>query len=175
MNWLSLVRFSIIANSSSVSDPMRIGGLWQEMYRSQYFEGGRYLDPPLSLRLTSHFTISQARRSACRSTNCSAGNSGISYPCFATTFAESLEKLIEDTNLLIENGWNVIRTAPVQDSDPTIFEPRESIAITASQLTQLREAVGSCARPRYRLPPSSECRGSRIFLPAYAQRHPRLP
>ena len=24
-------------------DPMRIGGLWQEMYRSQYFEGGRIL------------------------------------------------------------------------------------------------------------------------------------
>ena len=24
-------------------DPMHIGGLWQEMYRSQYFEGGRIL------------------------------------------------------------------------------------------------------------------------------------
>ena len=24
-------------------DPMRIGALWQEMYRSQYFEGGRIL------------------------------------------------------------------------------------------------------------------------------------
>ena len=24
-------------------DPMRIGALWQEMYRSQYFEGGRVL------------------------------------------------------------------------------------------------------------------------------------
>ena len=24
-------------------DPMRTGALWQEMYRSQYFEGGRVL------------------------------------------------------------------------------------------------------------------------------------
>ena len=24
-------------------DPMRIGALWQEMYRGQYFEGGRVL------------------------------------------------------------------------------------------------------------------------------------
>lgn len=26
-------------------DPMRIGALWQEMYRSQYFEGGGYSPP----------------------------------------------------------------------------------------------------------------------------------
>ena len=29
-------------------DPMRIGGLWQEMYRSQYFEGGRALTGAIS-------------------------------------------------------------------------------------------------------------------------------
>ncbi|MCZ6634933.1 MAG: mandelate racemase/muconate lactonizing enzyme family protein, partial [bacterium] len=29
-------------------DPMRIGGLWQEMYRSQYFEGGRVLTAAIS-------------------------------------------------------------------------------------------------------------------------------
>src|ERR671917_1277370 len=29
-------------------DPMRIGALWQEMYRSQYFEGGRVLVAAIS-------------------------------------------------------------------------------------------------------------------------------
>src|ERR671924_2096291 len=29
-------------------DPMRIGALWQEMYRSQYFEGGRVLTAAIS-------------------------------------------------------------------------------------------------------------------------------
>ena len=29
-------------------DPMRIGALWQEMYRSQYFEGGRVLQAAIS-------------------------------------------------------------------------------------------------------------------------------
>ena len=29
-------------------DPMRIGALWQEMYRSQYFEGGRALTGAIS-------------------------------------------------------------------------------------------------------------------------------
>ena len=29
-------------------DPFRIGALWQEMYRSQYFEGGRVLTAAIS-------------------------------------------------------------------------------------------------------------------------------
>ena len=29
-------------------DPMLIGALWQEMYRSQYFEGGRVLQAAIS-------------------------------------------------------------------------------------------------------------------------------
>ncbi len=29
-------------------DPMRAGALWQEMYRSQYFEGGRVLTAAIS-------------------------------------------------------------------------------------------------------------------------------
>ncbi|MCB0099634.1 MAG: bifunctional D-altronate/D-mannonate dehydratase, partial [Caldilineaceae bacterium] len=29
-------------------DPMRMGALWQEMYRSQYFEGGRVLTAAIS-------------------------------------------------------------------------------------------------------------------------------
>jgi galactonate dehydratase len=29
-------------------DPFRIGALWQEMYRSQYFEGGRVLQAAIS-------------------------------------------------------------------------------------------------------------------------------
>src|SRR5918994_279192 len=29
-------------------DPFRIGSLWQEMYRSQYFEGGRVLQAAIS-------------------------------------------------------------------------------------------------------------------------------
>ena len=31
-------------------DPMRMGALWQEMYRSQYFEGGRVLSAAISAR-----------------------------------------------------------------------------------------------------------------------------
>ena len=117
-------------------DPMRIGGLWQEMYRSQYFEGGRILTAAIAAIDIALYDIA-GKALGVPVYQLLGGKQRDFVPCFASTFAQSLEKLIEDTNLLIENGWNVIRTAPVQGDDPTIFEPRESIAITASQLTQL--------------------------------------
>lgn len=54
-------------------------------------------------------------------------------------------RLIEDVKLLIDQGWNVIRTW-IDERDSAgrrIFEPRESIAATATWLTKLREEVGS--------------------------------
>ncbi len=65
-------------------------------------------------------------------------------PCFATTGAAMGPRLIEDTQLLISRGWNVIRTVPghPRHDDPQLWEPRQSIGLTASWLTKLREAVG---------------------------------
>ena len=54
-------------------------------------------------------------------------------------------RLLEDAQLLIEHGWSVIRTTPGhpdRGGDETLFEPRESIGVTAEWLTRLREAVG---------------------------------
>ena len=44
----SPARSSTIAEFLVGRDPMRIGALWQEMYRSQYFEGGRVLTAAIS-------------------------------------------------------------------------------------------------------------------------------
>ncbi|MCZ6679651.1 MAG: mandelate racemase/muconate lactonizing enzyme family protein [Candidatus Poribacteria bacterium] len=125
-------------------DPMRIGGLWQEMYRSQYFEGGRILTAAIAaIDIALHDIVGKALGVPVY--QLLGGKQRDYVPCFATTHAQSAEQLIADANLLIDNGWNVIRTwialggqGPNQD----IFEPRESIALTATWLTQLREAVG---------------------------------
>jgi len=66
-------------------------------------------------------------------------------PCFATTPAPMGPRLLEDVQLLLERGWQVIRTTPGhpdRDGDETLFEPRDSIALTAEWLTRLRAAVG---------------------------------
>jgi len=127
-------------------DPMRIGALWQEMYRSQYFEGGRALTAAISaIDIALHDIVAKALNVPVY--QLLGGKQRDFVPCFATTGAPTVEKLIENAKLLLENGWNVIRTTPTNrrrhDDNQNIFEPRESIAITADCLTQLREAIGS--------------------------------
>ena len=62
------------------ADPMARGAIWQRLYRSQYFEGGRVLPPP-SRRSTSRCTTSAARRSVSRCTSCLVGSNATSCRC----------------------------------------------------------------------------------------------
>ena len=126
-------------------DPMRIGGLWQEMYRSQYFEGGRALTGAISaIDIALHDIVGKALNVPVY--QLLGGKQRDAVPCFATTGAATVEELIENANLLLEKGWNVIRTNVLHRAKPgeeNIFEPRESIGLAAEWLTALREAIGS--------------------------------
>ena len=126
-------------------DPMRIGGLWQEMYRSQYFEGGRALTGAISaIDIALHDIVGKALNVPVY--QLLGGKQRDAIPCFATTGAATVEELIANANLLLENGWNVIRTNVLHRAKPgeeNIFEPRESISLAAEWLTTLREAIGS--------------------------------
>ena len=126
-------------------DPMQMGALWQEMYRGQYFEGGRVLSAAISAIDIALYDI------AGKALNVPVyqllgGKQRDFVPCFATAPAPMGPQLLDDVNLLIEKGWNVIRTVPdwpSSDAEKNIFEPRESIATTATWLTKLRKAVGN--------------------------------
>ncbi len=124
-------------------DPMRIGALWQEMYRSQYFEGGRVLQAAISAIDIALYDIA-GKALGVPVYQLLGGKHRDVVPCFATVNARSYEQLLEGAQLLISKGWNVIRTgiADAARQDPSEFEPRESIAISAGYLTKLREAVG---------------------------------
>jgi len=124
-------------------DPMRIGALWQEMYRSQYFEGGRVLTAAIAaIDIALHDIVGRALGVPVY--QLLGGRQRDFVPCFATTGAAMGPKLIEDTQLLISRGWNVIRTVPGHppSDDTRLWEPRQSIGLTATWLTKLREAVG---------------------------------
>ena len=126
-------------------DPMQIGGLWQEMYRSQYFEGGRALTGAISaIDIALHDIVGKALNVPVY--QLLGGKQRDAVPCFATTGAATVEELIENANLLLEKGWNVIRTNVLhraKQGEENIFEPRESISLAAEWLTTLREAIGS--------------------------------
>jgi galactonate dehydratase len=124
-------------------DPMARGALWQEMYRSQYFEGGRVLAAAISgIDIALHDVAGKALGVPVY--ELLGGRQRDRIPCFATTWGATPEELIAQTRLLLAEGWNVIRTGMGQPKtdDPNLFEPRESIGMTASWLTALRAAVG---------------------------------
>jgi galactonate dehydratase len=126
-------------------DPMRIGALWQEMYRSQYFEGGRVLTAAISAIDIALYDIA-GKALGVPVYQLLGGKQREYVPCFATTGANSLAQLIENAQLLVEKGWNVIRTTPGYGGDTggddRLWEPWESLGVTAKWLTKLREAVG---------------------------------
>jgi galactonate dehydratase len=141
-------------------DAMQIGRIWQEVYRSQYFEGGRVLLAALSAIDIALYDIA-GKALGVPVYQLLGGKQRDLVPCFATTGGDTIEQMIEKVQMLIELGWQCIRVGPAagrptsridkravasasdRPSDDTlIFEPRESIGVTAQWLTKLREAVG---------------------------------
>ncbi len=125
-------------------DPRRIGALWQEMYRGQYFEGGRILTGAISaLDIALHDLV--ARSLGVPVYQLLGGAQRHSIPCFPTSGSLSGPQVIEDARRLIQEGWNVIRFVPGHPDtggDADLFEPREAIALTTEWMSRVREALG---------------------------------
>ncbi|MCB9118718.1 MAG: mandelate racemase/muconate lactonizing enzyme family protein [Caldilineaceae bacterium] len=129
-------------------DPMQIGRIWQELYRSQYFEGGRVLLAAQSAIDLALYDI------AGKALNVPVyqllgGRQREVIPCFATASGAG-PALVDDVKLLMQHGWTVIRTAPMMPDaaggfvgDSDLFDPRASIPLTAHWLTKVREECGS--------------------------------
>jgi galactonate dehydratase len=127
-------------------DPVNIGALWQQLYRSNYFEGGRVLTAAISaIDIALHDIKGKALGVPVH--QLLGGKQRDWIPLFAHTQANG-QQMVDDVKLLVSKGWHAIRTwmdAPDErdDGGSRIFEPRESIAETARWLVRMREEVGS--------------------------------
>ena len=125
-------------------DPMRIGALWQEMYRSQYFEGGRTLTGAISaIDIALHDVV--ARKLGVPVYQLLGGAHRHTVPGFVTSTSLDGPKVVEDAKRLVADGWQAIRFVPGhtdKGGDTDLFEPRESVGITAKWIIKVREAVG---------------------------------
>lgn len=132
-------------------DPLRRGALWQEMYRSQYFEGGRVLTAAISALDLALYDIA-GKALGVPVYQLLGGKHREVVPCFATVGGATYEQLRDGVQLLLEQGWNVIRTGMARRTlerlpsmhaeDELLFEPWESLTLTAEWLTRLRQEVG---------------------------------
>jgi galactonate dehydratase len=123
-------------------DAMQIGRIWQEMYRSQYFEGGRVLQAAISaIDIALHDIKGKALGVPVY--ELLGGKQRNVIPTFASTGGAVGEGAIERAAELKAMGFDAIRFFPVGQDNRDIFEPRQSIAATARILNKAREELGS--------------------------------
>lgn len=123
-------------------NPMQRGALWQEMYRSQYFEGGRVLVGAQSaIDIALYDIVGKALNVPVY--ELLGGKQRDLVPVFPTVRSTG-DKLIEEVQFLISQGWTTIRVFAAHPDlgDSNVWEPRLSIGPTATGMTKLREAVG---------------------------------
>jgi galactonate dehydratase len=126
-------------------DAMQIGRIWQEVYRSQYFEGGRVLQAALSaIDIALHDIKGKALGVPVY--DLLGGRQRDLVPTFATTRAEAAGPEVIDQALeLASLGWQAIRLIPAGQRAERVYEPRESIAETARWTIRCREALAEGA------------------------------
>ena len=128
-------------------DPFRIAHIWQKLYRSQYFEGGRVLSAALS---AIDIALHDLKGKALGVPVCEllGGRVRDVVPSLASTVnGASREETIEQARGFITDGFDAIRLgrmdAGLPGEDPLVFEPRRALAATAEMLSRAREQLGS--------------------------------
>ncbi|MFM2032291.1 MAG: hypothetical protein RLZZ297_1056 [Chloroflexota bacterium] len=124
-------------------DPMQIGRIWQELYRSQYFEGGRVLTAAQSAIDIALYDIA-GKALGIPVHQLLGGHQRDRIPCFVTTSGGTPDEMIASAQLLWDHDWRVIRTGMLQPRNhgEGVFEPRETLGITAKTLVAIRERLG---------------------------------
>ncbi|MEZ9236717.1 mandelate racemase/muconate lactonizing enzyme family protein [Shewanella sp. 10N.286.52.A9] len=126
-------------------DARQIGRIWQELYRSHYFEGGRVVTAAISAIDIALYDI-LGKKLNVPVYQLLGGKQRDTIPCFACCYTEAdpdkLDELAKEALALVELGWTTIRVIPSRFDDPVYFEPQESITRTARCLNDLRKILG---------------------------------
>jgi len=124
-------------------DPMKRGALWQEMYRSQYFEGGRTLTGAISAIDMALYDIA-GKKLGVPVYELLGGKHRNWVPTFASGGGSSPEEMVHVAKKIISEGFNCFRIHRGFDEEKeNIYEPREHIAQVAEGLIKVREVVGN--------------------------------
>ena len=127
-------------------DPMNRGALWQEMYRSQYFEGGRTLTAAISaIDIALHDIV--GKKLGVPVYDLLGGKHRNKVPVFATTEGPYGPEMIKQAKEFMDMGINAFRLSydNMDIQNGGLFEPRESIANSSEWLIKAREELGNQA------------------------------
>ena len=119
---------------------LEIGAIWQELYRGQYFEGGRVLTAAISAIDIALHDI-KGKLLGVPVYELLGGKQRDRVECFASLKFESREELLEKAITLQKAGFKAIRLYEANASDGE-FNARASTARLSSWLPELRKTTG---------------------------------
>lgn len=122
-------------------DSRKIGRIWQETYRSQYFEGGRVLTAALSAVDIALYDI-LGKRLGVPVYQLLGGRQRDVIPTFASTTAQDPVEVMAQTRVLVDAGWDCVRIVPSYFDGSSVYNPRKSLAPSAAQLIAMRAEFG---------------------------------
>ena len=122
-------------------DSRRIGRIWQEAYRSQYFEGGRVFTAAISaIDIALHDIL--GKRLGVPVYQLLGGRQRDRIPTFASATGSTGDEIIGQARILVEAGWDSVRIYPSGFDDGDVYDPRKSISRTAQELIAVRQEFG---------------------------------
>ncbi|MCB8840483.1 mandelate racemase/muconate lactonizing enzyme family protein [Aurantimonas sp. VKM B-3413] len=120
--------------------PLEPARLWQELYRSQYFEGGRSLTAAMSaIDIALHDIAGKALDLPVH--RLLGGKQRDVVPTFGCVRSDDVDELVAFARNAMDVGWNCLRLGWKEDA-PEVFEPRPAIAWAARAMTAARRALG---------------------------------
>jgi len=122
-------------------DSRRISRIWQESYRSQYFEGGRVLTAAMSAIDIALYDI-LGKRLGVPVYQLLGGKQRDVIPTFGCCTGKDIDEVVDNARILIESGWNSIRINSSGFETNDVFDPRASLTIAAEELIRIRKEFG---------------------------------
>ena len=120
-------------------DPMLAGAIWQELYRSQYFEGGRVLCAAISAIDIALYDI-KGKALGVPVHQLLGGKQRDRVPAFATAPADPGPEMIDQAMQLRDAGWTCIRFVPAGQ--------HANGSVRAARVHLPRRRLGWCARAK---------------------------
>ncbi len=122
-------------------DSRKIGRIWQECYRSQYFEGGRVITSAISaIDIALHDIL--GKRLGVPVYQLLGGKQREVVPAFASCMGKTSDEILEKARILVAAGYDCIRTYPSSFDEGEVYDPRKGLARTAAELIAIRKEHG---------------------------------
>jgi len=129
------------------ADPSRIEHIWQQLYRGAYFEGGTILAAVVSAIDIALWDI-LGKNLGVPVWQLLGGAVRDRIPCFISPGKLSGPEIVDKAQAAIDEGWKVLRFGPGmldftwRETDGAVYDPLESLALSADMLREIRDAVG---------------------------------